>query len=216
MRYIFSRYALWFNKKYQRKGHLFGGPYRQSVCLDPTYLLAASVYIHLNPVRAGLVKDPTKYRWSSWSLYCKDEPAQSFVDPGPVLELLDKDKIQASRQYELILREGAGLKQDNLFEKKGTVEKFCFMLEEMFPSIFKRIARAWASSPGEKNTDSEPNPVEKLSKEFKDMPASRNTATKQARRYIVEQLLARGFQKSEIAARLGVSRKTIYNILNSE
>ena len=33
MRSMFSRYAMWFNRKYERKGHLFGGPYRQAVCL---------------------------------------------------------------------------------------------------------------------------------------------------------------------------------------
>ena len=50
MRDLFSRYATWFNRKYERKGHLFGGPYRQAVCLDDAYLLAVSIYIHLNPV----------------------------------------------------------------------------------------------------------------------------------------------------------------------
>ena len=60
MRDIFSGYAKWFNRKYQRKGHLFGGPYRQAVCLDSAYLLAASVYIHLNPVKAGLTNDALK------------------------------------------------------------------------------------------------------------------------------------------------------------
>ena len=38
---------------YERKGHLFGGPYRQAVCLDDSYLLAVSLYIHLNPVKAA-------------------------------------------------------------------------------------------------------------------------------------------------------------------
>ena len=51
MQSIFSRYAARFNRKYERRGHLFGGPYRQSICLDNTYLLTASVYIHLNPVK---------------------------------------------------------------------------------------------------------------------------------------------------------------------
>ncbi len=216
MRNIFSRYALWFNKKYQRKGHLFGGPYRQSVCLDPTYLLAASVYIHLNPVRAGLVKDGSKYRWSSWALYCKDEPAQSFVNPGPVLELLDKDKSVAIRQYALILKEGVAAKQENLFEKQGAVEAFRFMLNEMFPSIFKRIVKAWSHDSGQGDANPVLTPVERLTREFQDIPATRKAETKRARKYIVEQLLARGFKKSEIAARLGVSRKTVYNILNSQ
>jgi putative transposase len=215
MRYIFSRYALWFNKKYQRKGHLFGGPYRQSVCLDPTYLMAASVYIHLNPVRAGLVKDGSEYRWSSWALYCREEPPLSFVDPGPVLELLDKDKRMAVRQYELILREGAGVKQGNLFEKPGVVEKFRFVLGEMFPSLFKRISNVWSSGSTDKNAVQELTPVESLTREFQDIPASRKAETRQARKYIVEQLLARGFKKTEVAAQLGVSRKTLYNILNS-
>jgi len=215
MRYIFSRYAQWFNKKYQRKGHLFGGPYRQSVSLDPTYLLAASVYIHLNPVRAGLVKDGSKYRWSSWALYCKDEPGQSFVDPAPVLELLDKDRSIAVRQYEFILREGGGAKQDNLFEKQGAVEKFRFILSEMFPSIFKRIAKAWSHGSGQKDANPVLTPVERLTREFQDIPATRKPETRKARQYIVEQLLARGFKKTEIAAHLSVSRKTVYNILNS-
>jgi putative transposase len=43
MRNLFSRYAMKFNSKYERKGHLFGSPYRQAVCLDDGYLLAASL-----------------------------------------------------------------------------------------------------------------------------------------------------------------------------
>ena len=69
MRDLFSRYAMKFNRKYERKGHLFAGPYRQAVCLDESYLLAASLYIHLNPVRAGVVLEPQSYRWSSCRLY---------------------------------------------------------------------------------------------------------------------------------------------------
>lgn len=215
MHYIFSSYAHWFNKKYQRKGHLFGGPYRQSVCLNPAYLLAASVYIHLNPVRAGLVKDPSKYRWSSWGLYCKQDSGKSFIDPGPVLDILDKDKNIAVKQYEMILREGADAKQDNSFEKKGAVEKFCFILSEMFPTIFKRISKAWSSCNEDQGQNILVTPVEQLTMEFQDFPATRQPETRKARKYIVQQLLARGFKKTEIAAQLNISRCTVYNILNS-
>jgi len=48
MRDLFSRYAMRFNRKYKRRGHLFGGPYQQAVCLNEAYLIAASIYIHLN------------------------------------------------------------------------------------------------------------------------------------------------------------------------
>ena len=61
MRDLFSKYARRHNKKYERKGHLVGGRYRQAVCLDESYFLAVSLYIHLNPVRAGLVVHPADY-----------------------------------------------------------------------------------------------------------------------------------------------------------
>jgi len=100
MRDLFSRYAMRFNLKYERKGHLFGGPYRQAVCLDDGYLLSASLYIHLNPVKAGLVSDSRSYRWSSSRLYCKDDVPESFVDPDLILGLLSEDKIESKKKIQ--------------------------------------------------------------------------------------------------------------------
>ncbi len=48
MRYLFKRYAQWFNVKYERKGHVFCGAYRAALCCDDGHLLAVSVYIHLS------------------------------------------------------------------------------------------------------------------------------------------------------------------------
>ena len=62
MKELFGPYAMMFNRKYERKGHLFGGPYRQAVCMDDSYLLAASLYIHLNPVKAGIAENVLDYR----------------------------------------------------------------------------------------------------------------------------------------------------------
>ena len=214
MRDIFSGYAKWFNRKYQRKGHLFGGPYRQAVCLDSAYLLAASVYIHLNPVKAGLTNDALKYRWSSCSLYCNQKPVESFVDPVPVLEALDEDFGVAVSQYRLILKEARDVKQENVSEKEGVVERFCLKLSEIFPSIFSRLGRKGVSA----GIDIHEHPsfvdIEDLVKNFKTTVSTRDPQTKKARKYVVEQLKARGFTRKEIAARLNVSQKTIYNILS--
>src|SRR3989338_5200183 len=49
MKNIFEMYANYFNKKYERRGRLFCGPYRSAICLDDLYLVSASIYIHLNP-----------------------------------------------------------------------------------------------------------------------------------------------------------------------
>lgn len=214
MRDIFSGYAKWFNRKYQRKGHLFGGAYRQAVCLDSAYLLAASAYIHLNPVSAGLTDDALKYRWSSCSLYCTDKPVESFVDPAPVLEVLDNDFSAAASQYRLILKEAREVRHENILEKEGVVERFCLRLSEVFPSIFSRLAKK-SVNPG---IDIHDQPsfidIENMARNFKPMVSTRDPQTKRARKYIVQQLQARGFNRKEIARRLNVSQKTIYTILN--
>ena len=215
MKDIFSNYAIRFNRKYQRKGHLFGGPYRQAVCFDAAYLLAASIYIHMNPARVGLIDAASNYRWSSCALYLRKDYVESFVDPRPVLRLLDDDITPAAEQYRLLLKEAKHAGNDNVLEKEGAVEKLCIKLTEYFPSIFGRLfKRKFSVAEGKQETLSPPE-LEVLISSFNSMVSTRKPETKKAREYIVQQLKARGFSQQEIAARLEVSRKTVYNILNS-
>jgi hypothetical protein len=63
-------YAVTFNKRHKRSGHLFQNRYKSIVCEEDTYLLELIRYIHLNPLRAGLVKDLKeldKYPWTGHS-----------------------------------------------------------------------------------------------------------------------------------------------------
>ena len=62
-------YTRYFNKKYNLDGHLFQGRYRSVLVEKEVYLLEVSRYIHLNPVKAGMVKYPEDYRWSSFPAY---------------------------------------------------------------------------------------------------------------------------------------------------
>jgi len=211
MRSIFSRYAAKFNSKYERRGHLFGGPYRQSVCLDSTYLLTASVYIHLNPVRADLIDESNSYRWSSSAVYCRQTPRESFIDPQPVLRLVHEDGATARRKYKQLLLKVQGAAPDNALEQEGAVEKFCTRLSRMFPDLFKTLA----GQPDEGNPGLlEITELERRLREL-NRNGSRAPESRRAKKYVVEQLLARGYKKTEIAGRLGVSRKTVYNILKA-
>jgi putative transposase len=215
MRSIFSRYAAAFNQKYQRRGHLFGGPYRQSICLDQTYLLSASVYIHLNPVRAGMVDNANAYRWSSSSLYCQEKSRESFVNPQPVLKLIHDDEPEARKQYKVILKTAHTSELDNAMEQEGAIEKFCVRLGEIFPRLFKKLGK---KSPNFNDGQTSLLELTRLEQELQetDFSRSRSVQSKKAKKYIVEQLLARGFKKTEIAKRLGISRTSIYKILNSQ
>jgi len=215
MRSIFSRYAATFNLKYQRRGHLFGGPYRQSICLDHTYLLSASVYIHLNPVRAGIVDDANAYRWSSSSLYCQEKSRESFVNPKPVLKLVHDDEPKARKQYKMILKKAHETELDNALEQEGAIEKFCVRLAEIFPRLFKKLGQ---KPPNINNRQTSLMELTRLEQELREVDFSRSGSVqgKKAKKYIVEQLLARGFKKTEIAKRLGISRTSVYKILNSQ
>jgi REP element-mobilizing transposase RayT len=66
MRRLLTGYAVRFNLRYQRSGHLFQNRYKSIVCEEEPYLLELVRYIHLNPMRGGLVKDMNEldhYRW---------------------------------------------------------------------------------------------------------------------------------------------------------
>ena len=52
---LLTGYAVWFNKKYRRHGQLFQNRYKSIVCQEDVYLKELVRYIHLNPVRAGIV-----------------------------------------------------------------------------------------------------------------------------------------------------------------
>jgi len=70
MRRLMTGYAVTFNKRHKRSGHLFQNRYKSVICEEDPYLLELIRYIHLNPLRAGLVKDLKeldKYPWTGHS-----------------------------------------------------------------------------------------------------------------------------------------------------
>jgi len=215
MRDLFSQYAMRFNRKYERKGHLFGGPYRQAVCLDDSYLLATSLYIHLNPVRAGLVREATAYRWSSSNLYCQNGVTRSFVDPDFVLGLLPDNGSERNARYRRLLIRGSRLEAGHVLEQEDAVEVFRSKLSAVFHPLFKWVDRQKQTA---KPLGADITNVEDLERQIEQLrtsPFPNNPVTRRAKKYLIEQLVARGYKRSEIAHKLGISRKTVYNLLRS-
>jgi putative transposase len=215
MKELFGRFARRQNTKYQRKGHLFGGPYRQAVCFDDIYALMVSLYIHLNPVRAGLTDDPRKYRWSSCSLYCRDDQPQSFLYPEKILSPLSDDHGKAVEIYKKSLFEAIKIKSGEVLEDQEAIHRFQAQMSKLPTS--KRILRLLWKKISEENT-------RKTNLEYDFVGLMNEVAERQpvqlpkdkaARKYFVEQLLSRGYTRKEIARRLNVSRKTLYNIITA-
>ena len=215
MRNLFASYAARFNRKYGRTGHLFGGPYRQSVCLEDAYLLAASLYIHLNPVRVGLVQDPGRYRWSSARLYTRARNVKTFVDPALVLGLLAEEPTQARQRYGELVDRAATLTLKPVSEEKNTVEVFLADLAQRIPRLWEWL-REGRRSVDRRATALQPGDCwEERIAELRRDGFGRRPETRAAVRHLIEQLISRGYRREEIAQRLGVSRKTAYNLLRS-
>ncbi|MBB6453645.1 REP element-mobilizing transposase RayT [Salirhabdus euzebyi] len=68
---IHTIYAMYYNVRYDLVGHLFQGRFKSEVVDSSDYLLEASRYIHLNPVKAGLTKRAEDWPWSSYQAYLK-------------------------------------------------------------------------------------------------------------------------------------------------
>jgi hypothetical protein len=64
MQNVSLRFTKWINYSRSRTGHLFQGRYKSLLIDAETYLLELVRYVHLNPVRAGIVSSAAEYPWS--------------------------------------------------------------------------------------------------------------------------------------------------------
>jgi putative transposase len=78
-------YAKWWNRRHGRVGHTFQGRFKDQIVDSESYLLALSRYVARNPVRARLVDDPSKWKWSSYAATIGLEPVPPFLTIAPVL-----------------------------------------------------------------------------------------------------------------------------------
>jgi len=88
MKRIGTSYVYWYNRKYDRTGHLFQDRYKSEPIEDDSYLLTVTRYIHQNPVKIGLSIDS----WTSYNDYLGNG---NMTDTKPVLELFNLDIIKA-------------------------------------------------------------------------------------------------------------------------
>jgi putative transposase len=66
MKQVGQLYSQYFNKLYERRGSLWEGRFRSSLVQTEDYLLSLHAYVELNAVRAGMVRHPNHYAWSSY------------------------------------------------------------------------------------------------------------------------------------------------------
>jgi putative transposase len=98
MKGINLSYAQHYKRKYDHIGHFWQDRFKSILISRDQYLLACGSYVELNPVRAGIVKDPRDYRWSSYRAYAYGKE-NSLVDEHPVYWELSKDESDRRQRY---------------------------------------------------------------------------------------------------------------------
>ncbi len=115
MHYINGSYTTYINIKKKRSGHLFQGRYKSIIVDADNYLLELSRYIHLNPVRAGMIQKPTDYQYGSYSAYVKNKK-ESVLTKNLVLGLVSRRNGNARNEYRIFVESAIGREDENPLE----------------------------------------------------------------------------------------------------
>jgi len=105
MKHINSSYTTYFNIKRKRAGHLLQGRFKAILVEADAYATELSRYIHLNPVRAGIVEKPEEYPWMSYHGYTEDAAAPAWLTTGFILGYFDKKEAAARKEYRLFVHD---------------------------------------------------------------------------------------------------------------
>ena len=108
MRRLLTGYALCFNRRHHRYGHLFQNRYKSILCQENIYLLELVRYIHLNPLRAGLVPDIKtldRYQYCGHSILMA-KVNNNWQNTDKVLKLFGQKAGSARRAYRAFVEKG--------------------------------------------------------------------------------------------------------------
>jgi REP element-mobilizing transposase RayT len=115
MRRLLTGYAQYYNRRHKRHGHLFQNRYKSILCEEERYLLELIRYIHLNPLRAGLVKTTEElalYKYGGHFEVMSSRAA--IIDRDYVLLQFSSKAGTAKRMYRTFVESGAGSKRPDL------------------------------------------------------------------------------------------------------
>jgi hypothetical protein len=133
MKTLMQRFTKWFNRTHSRTGNLWEDAFKSVIVEDGVAAKTIAAYIDLNPVRAGMVKDPAEYRWSSYGEaigggargYGKKARAglvralRAHTGSGADASLWAHD---VAREYRLLLLAGAAEKLEARVGRDGRTE----------------------------------------------------------------------------------------------
>jgi putative transposase len=105
MQYFKTIYAKRFNREIGHVGHVFQGRFHSIPVQEDAYFITVARYIHLNPVKAGIVARPEDYAWSNYGRLIRGE-ADPLVEPATLLSYFGQNTDQQRGKYRGFVEEG--------------------------------------------------------------------------------------------------------------
>lgn len=105
MKQVNLSYFYYFKRQHAYSGHLWQGRYKSCIIEKNNYLLQCGKYIELNPVRAGIVKSPEQYKYSSFEYYSKGTPDKLLIENPLYRELGSTEKRRREVYIDFVLPE---------------------------------------------------------------------------------------------------------------
>jgi len=109
MRQLNGVYTQYFNRRYNRVGHVFQGRYKAILVEKEAYLLELSRYVVLNPVRARMVNQIEDWPWSSYNAMRGKVERYPWLETNWILGQFSGNRLKAIESYINFVREGVGL-----------------------------------------------------------------------------------------------------------
>ncbi|MCK4666404.1 transposase [Candidatus Dependentiae bacterium] len=203
------RYAKYFNEKYNLVGYLFQGRYKSKIVLNQDYLMNLLVYIHQNPVKAGIVKNESDYKFSSAAFYhglskfllpIKKIPILSgsnsvekylkFLRNGDYEYSKYRSCIGSKEEYMKFEKRKAG-REKGFYINKRKIVKTEVELREDFLKLLKEITNL----------------------EIKDFVEKGVSLSKIIRNKIIYNLFRQGYNKAQIARFFDLSIVSVFRII---
>ena len=194
MHLLNTRYCIRFNRRHERVGHVLQGRFKSLLVDRHSYLLELSRYIVLNPVKAGLVKRPEDWEWSSYRAAIGLEGVPDFLRTEHILEMFSPDIQEARKLYREFVMDGLsrlGMERDEEVLEKG---------KRYTKAILKELEKARRKAGHKKNALKSPKTKRLLREIRKDL--------------ILKSVIELGLKPGEAAAVLGIHRSTIYRMVN--
>lgn len=119
MQWLLATYAREFNERHKREGNLFHTRFYSKHIESDEQFTSTVIYVHLNPVRAGLVSGAEHWRWSSFGATVGRAEVPAFLNPSAVLDRFDTRRDVARLRFELAVREALELDRERTGLRHG-------------------------------------------------------------------------------------------------